>query len=98
MTETIIKRDGRKAAFEPEKIRKSISRAFHDSGRTPGETDIAQLTGAVVDALPREESVNVDAIYETVFTTLKRRASTTLPTAMPPIICAAAASARRTAA
>ncbi len=72
MTETIIKRDGRKAAFEPEKIRKSISRAFHDSGRTPGETDIAQLTGAVVDALPREESVNVDAIYETVFTTLKR--------------------------
>ena len=72
MTETIIKRDGRKAAFEPEKIRKSISRAFHDSGRTPGETDIVQLTGAVVDALPREESVNVDAIYETVFTTLKR--------------------------
>ena len=72
MTETIIKRDGRKAAFEPEKIRKSISRAFHDSGRTPGETDIAHLTGAVVDALPREESVNVDAIYETVFTTLKR--------------------------
>ena len=72
MTETIIKRDGRKAAFEPEKIRKSISRAFHDSGRAPGETDIAQLTGAVVDALPREESVNVDAIYETVFTTLKR--------------------------
>ena len=72
MTETIIKRDGRKAAFEPEKIRKSISRAFHDSGRTPGETDIAQLTDAVADALPRTESVNVDAIYETVFTMLKR--------------------------
>ena len=72
MTETIIKRDGRKAAFEPEKIRKSISRAFHDSGRTPGETDIAQLTDAVTDALPRTESVNVDAIYETVFTMLKR--------------------------
>ena len=52
MTETIIKRDGRKAAFEPEKIRKSISRAFHDSGRTPGETDIAQLTDAVADAHP----------------------------------------------
>ena len=50
MTETIIKRDGRKAAFEPEKIRKSISRAFHDSDRTPGETDIAQLTDAVTDA------------------------------------------------
>ncbi len=72
MTETIIKRDGRKAAFEPEKIRKSISRAFHDSGCTPGETDIAQLTDAVADALPRTESVNVDAIYETVFTMLKR--------------------------
>ena len=72
MTETIIKRDGRKAAFEPEKIRKSISRAFHDSGRTPGETDIAQLTDAVTDGLPRTESVNVDAIYETVFTMLKR--------------------------
>ena len=72
MTETIIKRDGRKAAFEPEKIRKSISRAFHDSGRTPGETDIDQLTDAVVSALPLEKAVNVDVIYETAFTSLKR--------------------------
>ena len=55
MTETIIKRDGRKAAFEPEKIRKSISRAFHDSDHTPGETDIAQLTDAVTDAEADEQ-------------------------------------------
>ena len=72
MTETIIKRDGRKAAFEPDKIKKSISRAFHDSGRTPGENDIAQLTDAVIDALPSVENLRVDMIYESAFTVLKR--------------------------
>ena len=72
MTETIIKRDGRKTAFELEKISKSIARAFHDSNRTPGETDIARLTDAVVDSLPQSESTDVDAVYEIVFKTLKR--------------------------
>ena len=75
MVNEIIKRDGRKTDFEPERIHKSLTAAFHESGTGVSEEKLLSLTQAVVSALNRPDgpdAVSVENVHDTVIRVLIR--------------------------
>ena len=64
MIDTIIKRDGRKVSFDPQKITDAIMKAFHASNSAKTIKTAEQLTRQVLDELEKNESIGEPSVEE----------------------------------
>lgn len=60
---TIVKRDGRTMAFDPERIQNAITRCFQSFGREPS-TSVAELTRRVVNIVAAKAARGVPSVEE----------------------------------
>ena len=64
MVDIIIKRDGRKVPFDPQKITDAIMKAFHASNSAKTIKTAEQLTRQVLDELEKNEAIGEPSVEE----------------------------------
>ena len=64
MVDIIIKRDGRKVPFDPQKIADAIMKAFHASNSAKTIKTAEQLTRQVLDELEKNEAIGEPSVEE----------------------------------
>ena len=64
MVDIIIKRDGRKVSFDPQKITDAIMKAFHASNSAKTIKTAEQLTRQVLDELEKNEAIGEPSVEE----------------------------------
>ena len=64
MITNIVKRDGRKVPFTPEKIEEAINKAFEASGSAKGQDTASEIASQVVEQVERDESIDVPTVEQ----------------------------------